>query len=424
MHIRDTAIRSWLIERMEPIRNRPPGWTPRKKRPDHLQAECPPSSSPVERFLQEHYVGQKRFSLEGGETLIPLLDALIERAGSSGVREIIMGMPHRGRLNVLANVLDKPYGMIFDEFEGDHLPETVGGDGDVKYHLGFSADYVTSEKQTVHLSLTGNPSHLRGGQPGRRGLACAPSSAFDSRTATKPDRHPGLDPRRRGVRRARPGGRDPEPLAASRISDRRHPPHRRQQPDRLHNGPQRGAIDAVLHRRRQDDRGADFPRQRRRPRSRRLRRRAGARLPSNVRQGRRDRHVLLPAARAQRGRRAGVYPADHVREDQESDQHPRALYRAARIGRRALESGIRNGFRHISREDAAGARRSSARLRRAAAEPRVRRGRGREKLHFHSTRSRRVPRPGVSHDVLRTITEKYLADASKFPRASRSTPSS
>ena len=133
MHIRDAEIRKWLLERMEPVRNRPAFDIKQKRRIVYKLnvAEL------FETFLHKNYVGQKRFSLEGGEMLIPLLDAIIERAGGAGVQEIVMGMPHRGRLNVLANILNKPYGMLFSEFEGNHLPEAVGGDGDVKYHLGF-----------------------------------------------------------------------------------------------------------------------------------------------------------------------------------------------------------------------------------------------------------------------------------------------
>ena len=136
-----------------------------------------------ETFLQDHYVGQKRFSLEGGEMLIPMLDAIIERAGASGVREIVMGMPHRGRLNVLANILDKPYGMIFNEFEGDHLPETVAGDGDVKYHLGFSAEHVTSDKHTVHLPCRPILATSRPSTPSSKGAMYAKQHA-GSRTRT------------------------------------------------------------------------------------------------------------------------------------------------------------------------------------------------------------------------------------------------
>ncbi len=161
MHIRDTAIRKWLLQRMEPTRNRP-AFDIRKKRRIIYKLNA---AELFETFLHRNYVGQKRFSLEGGEMLIPLLDAILERAGAEGgVREVVMGMPHRGRLNVLANILNKPYGMIFNEFEGN-LPETVAGDGDVKYHLGFSDEHVTADKRKVHLTLTPNPSHLEAVNP-------------------------------------------------------------------------------------------------------------------------------------------------------------------------------------------------------------------------------------------------------------------
>ena len=160
MHIRNNEIRSWLRDRMESTRNRP-SLDIRQKRRIILKLNA---AELFETFLHTHYVGAKRFSLEGGETLIPLLDAIIERSAQHSVKEIVLGMPHRGRLNVLANTLDKPYGMIFGEFE-DNQPGTVGGDGDVKYHLGFSADHVTADDQTVHLSLTPNPSHLEAVNP-------------------------------------------------------------------------------------------------------------------------------------------------------------------------------------------------------------------------------------------------------------------
>ena len=116
-----------------------------------------------------------------------------------------MGMPHRGRLNVLANILDKPYGMIFSEFEGN-LPETVGGDGDVKYHLGFSADHVTADKHTVHLTLTPNPSHLEAVNPVVEGRMRAKQRRFQDKRPPAGRADP--DPRRRRVRRPGAGGRD------------------------------------------------------------------------------------------------------------------------------------------------------------------------------------------------------------------------
>jgi 2-oxoglutarate dehydrogenase E1 component len=176
MHIRDREIRKWLQDRMEPIHNRPQ-FDSRQKRRILWKLN---SAELFERFLDTHYVGQKRFSLEGGEMLIPLLDGIIERSARFGVREIVLGMPHRGRLNVLVNILDKPYGMIFSEFEGN-LPKTVAGDGDVKYHLGFSADRVTADGHSIHLSLTPNPSHLEAVNPVVEGRVRAKQRRFKDR---------------------------------------------------------------------------------------------------------------------------------------------------------------------------------------------------------------------------------------------------
>jgi 2-oxoglutarate dehydrogenase E1 component len=161
MHIQDSRIRYWLQERMEPNRNRPD--YPRRRKLRILMklhyAEL------FEKFLHTRFPGQKRFSLEGAETLIPILDSLVERAPEVGVKEIVMGMAHRGRLNVLTNILNKPYELLFAEFEGSVLEDSVAGDGDVKYHLGFSSDYVTAREGKVHLSLTPNPSHLEAVNP-------------------------------------------------------------------------------------------------------------------------------------------------------------------------------------------------------------------------------------------------------------------
>jgi 2-oxoglutarate dehydrogenase E1 component len=112
-----------------------------------------------EEFVQKKYVGAKKFSLEGAESLIPLLDLAIERAGAQGISQIVMGMAHRGRLNVLANIMGKRPTRIFREFE-DRDPEHQMGRGDVKYHLGYSSDWTTTAGQDVHLTLCFNPSHL------------------------------------------------------------------------------------------------------------------------------------------------------------------------------------------------------------------------------------------------------------------------
>src|SRR5438309_3711865 len=143
MHIQDTRLRRWLQERMEPRRNQP--HFDRKRKLEILKnlhyAEL------FEKFLHSRYVGQKRFSLEGAETLIPLLDAAVEKAADLGTREIVFGMTHRGRLSVLANILGKPYQEIFAEFEENFLPGSVAGDGDVRYHLGISCDRTTLSGQ-------------------------------------------------------------------------------------------------------------------------------------------------------------------------------------------------------------------------------------------------------------------------------------
>src|SRR5436190_17170303 len=113
-----------------------------------------------EKFLHTKYVGQKRFSLEGGETTIPALDAIINLAADNDVQEVIMGMAHRGRLNILANILGKTYEQIFSEFEGNSIPDQTMGSGDVKYHLGFSSEIETTGHKKVYLKLAPNPSHL------------------------------------------------------------------------------------------------------------------------------------------------------------------------------------------------------------------------------------------------------------------------
>jgi 2-oxoglutarate dehydrogenase E1 component len=118
-----------------------------------------------EKFLHTKYVGQKRFSLEGGETTIPALDAIISTAADNGVQEVVIGMAHRGRLNVLANIMHKTYEHIFGEFEGTATPDTTMGSGDVKYHLGYSSEVETISGKKVYLKLCPNPSHLEAVDP-------------------------------------------------------------------------------------------------------------------------------------------------------------------------------------------------------------------------------------------------------------------
>ncbi len=153
MFISDRAQRQWIQERIEPTRGAPRVSSAEQKRLLQKLTEA----EHLERYLHTRYVGQKRFSLEGGESLIPSIDELIQRAGAAGVQEIVIGMAHRGRLNVLVNVLGKMPKDLFLEFEGKHHSELPSGD--VKYHNGYSSD-ITTPGGPVHLSLAFNPSHL------------------------------------------------------------------------------------------------------------------------------------------------------------------------------------------------------------------------------------------------------------------------
>jgi 2-oxoglutarate dehydrogenase E1 component len=155
MHIDDLRIRNWLQHRMEGTENRI-----ELSRKEQIRIFTRLTDAVIfEEFIQKKYIGAKSFSLEGAESLIPLLDLSIEKAGEQGISEIVLGMAHRGRLNVLANIMGKSPRMIFREFE-DVAPELQAGGGDVKYHLGHSTDWTTASGQKVHLSLCFNPSHL------------------------------------------------------------------------------------------------------------------------------------------------------------------------------------------------------------------------------------------------------------------------
>jgi 2-oxoglutarate dehydrogenase E1 component len=173
-HIENRQKRMWLKEKIE---NRPGlltsddyglDITTKKRILEKLNGAVV-----FERFLHTKYVGQKRFSLEGGETTIPALDAILEVGASMGVEEFIFGMAHRGRLNVLANILGKTYEQIFNEFEGNMNPEQSFGDGDVKYHLGFSSQVESTSGKTLNLKLVPNPSHLESVNPVVEGFSRA-----------------------------------------------------------------------------------------------------------------------------------------------------------------------------------------------------------------------------------------------------------
>jgi 2-oxoglutarate dehydrogenase E1 component len=161
MHISDPEQAAWLKERIEGY-GKEIAFTREGRRAilnKLVEAEG------FEKFLHVKYMGTKRFGLDGGEALIPAMEQIIKRGGNLGLKEIVIGMPHRGRLSVLANVMAKPYRAIFNEFQGGSFkPDDVDGSGDVKYHLGASSDR-TFDGHTVHLSLTANPSHLEAVNP-------------------------------------------------------------------------------------------------------------------------------------------------------------------------------------------------------------------------------------------------------------------
>jgi 2-oxoglutarate dehydrogenase E1 component len=175
MHISDLDERRFFQEKMEG-EDKSIGFTPEGKRAilgKVIEAEQ------YEKFLGRKYVGTKRFGLDGGEAMIPALESFIKQGGAQGIREIVIGMPHRGRLNVLANVMGKPYRVIFHEFSGGSAnPDDVGGSGDVKYHLGTSTDREFDGIK-VHMSLVPNPSHLEAVNPVVLGKVRANQTARD-----------------------------------------------------------------------------------------------------------------------------------------------------------------------------------------------------------------------------------------------------
>jgi 2-oxoglutarate dehydrogenase E1 component/2-oxoglutarate decarboxylase len=177
MHIQDPAQRRWIQERVE-----------KKAQPHDRELQLAVlhklnAAEAFESFLQTKFVGQKRFSLEGGESVIPMLDAVLAGAATSGLDEVVIGMAHRGRLNVLANIVGKSYGKIFREFEGNIDPETVQGSGDVKYHLGAEGVYTAPDGSTTRVSLTSNPSHLETVDPVLEGIVRAKQDLIDKGAA-------------------------------------------------------------------------------------------------------------------------------------------------------------------------------------------------------------------------------------------------
>jgi len=166
-YIRNPIKIKWFEDRMESKRNTPSYTIEEKK----LILNKLNEAVVFENFLGTKFLGQKRFSLEGAEAVIPALDSVIQNGSELGIEEFIIGMAHRGRLNVLTNIMEKPYKEVFSEFEGKNFDEETPFGGDVKYHLGYSTDVVTQGGKKVHLSLCPNPSHLEAVDPVVEGLS-------------------------------------------------------------------------------------------------------------------------------------------------------------------------------------------------------------------------------------------------------------
>ena len=173
MHITDPEERVWLQERIE-LKHEQVDRDEQKHVLGRLNA-----AEAFETFLQTKYVGQRRFSLEGAESVIPLLDAVLGTAARQELDEVVIGMPHRGRLNVLANIVGKSYGKIFAEFEGNIDPRSSHGSGDVKYHLGSQGTFTARDGRKITVTLTANPSHLEAVDPVVEGIVRAKQDLID-----------------------------------------------------------------------------------------------------------------------------------------------------------------------------------------------------------------------------------------------------
>jgi 2-oxoglutarate dehydrogenase E1 component len=176
MHLQDPSERLWLQERMEPMRNRP---TLGKEVQIRILNKLYQATL-FDQFLHAKYIGQKRFSIEGAEAVVAMLDAVAHHDAEQGCREIILGMAHRGRLNVQTNVLEKLYEAVFCEFEDSYNPESLAGSGDVKYHTGFFAEIRKRQGEGLRILMAANASHLESVDPIVEGIARARQESFGS----------------------------------------------------------------------------------------------------------------------------------------------------------------------------------------------------------------------------------------------------
>jgi len=181
MHLLDLEERKWLRETMESTTNTPDLTKDDKEDILHKLNQA----MAFEQFLHKKYVGHKRFSLEGAETLIPMMHFLMEQGVKNDVKKFFLGMAHRGRLNILVNIMNKPYRKVFADFEGNVDPDTIQGSGDVKYHLGSKGSYKINDEESIELELMPNPSHLEAVNPVVEGAARASQDHYDDDEARK-----------------------------------------------------------------------------------------------------------------------------------------------------------------------------------------------------------------------------------------------
>ena len=328
MHIQDFAEQRWIQSKLEGA-----AYELDKDRKRRI-VERLNAAEAFEKFLATKYVGTKRFGSRAPRAPSRFSTRCSRWLPTAAWIRPSLGMAHRGRLNVLANVIGKSYDQIFKEFEGHVDPSSVQGSGDVKYHLGASGKYAGSERRVHSPRTGGQPQPPRDGRPDRAGHG--PRHPGQDRPArfVPVAVHP--DSRRRRVRRSGHRRRVPRDERHCWLPGGWHHPPHHQQPDRLHHQPAALAQLALLQRRRQDGAGAHLPRQRRRPGGMRSCRRAGVRVPPAVPQRRRHRHGLLPPLRSQRGRRPQLHAAADVQGNRRAPQRAQAVRRGAGQARRAV----------------------------------------------------------------------------------------
>ncbi len=342
MHIVDAAEQLWVQQRLESVRCHPEYGDDVKR----MILERLTAAEGLERYLQNKFPGTKRFGLEGGESLIPMLHEAIQRAGSHGIVEMVIAMAHRGRLNVLVNILGKHPRELFDEFEGK-LPVNQAS-GDVKYHQGFSSNVMTPGGE-MHLALAFNPSHLEIVGPVAEGSVRARQdrrldyagdlvvpvmihgdAAFSGQGVV-------METFQMSQTRGFKTGGTIHLIINNQIGFTTQPAGRR-------------AIDRILHRSRAHGAGADLPRERRRSGRSAVRHAGRGRLSDAVPQGRRDRSRRLSASRPQRSRRADDDAAADVSAHPQAADDAHDLRRKTRRRRRRSRRKTRTRWwRHIGR---------------------------------------------------------------------------